>query len=845
MQNFTLNSVRYGMLTLLLLALSFPSYGQRKKKKSAEQSTETTTAEKPKGPMGGGKANPDSIMPYDQIVTTKAVSDTGLFTVHKVGSKYYFELANDLLEQEILVVSRIAGTVEGLSFGGAGMKSRPQQVIRWQRMENKILLRSVSYNSVASMDEPIYKSVQQNNFEPVIMTFKIEAYNKDTTGIIFDASQLFTSDVAMIGALSSGQRKNFEVRGLDSKRSFISWMHSFPQNTEVRHVLTYNAGKAPSNGLTGTISLEMNQSFILLPEEPMIPRLFDQRVGYFSVAQYQYGEDQQKATQKTYITKWKLVPSDIEAYQRGELVEPVEPIIYYIDPNTPMKWRPYLKQGVEDWNKAFEAAGFKNAIKAMDAPTPEEDPEWSPEDVRYSVIRYVTNPIQNAQGPHVHDPRTGQILESDILWYHNVMNLLRNWFFIQTSAINEEAQGVAFKDEIMGRLIRFVSAHEVGHTLGLPHNMGSSAAYPVDSLRSRYFTAKFNTAPSIMDYARFNYVAQPEDEGVALMPDVGPYDKWSIKWGYTYFPDAETSEDERATLNQWVLDRANDPVYRFGRQQRGVIDPSSQTEDLGDDAVKASTYGIANLKRIMPNLITWTAEDGKDFKDLNELYGQVLNQYNRYMGHVANNIGGVYEYYKTYDQNGTIYEHVPKERQEAAMAFLQEQLFTTPTWLIDQEILLRIEHAGIVNRMREYQVRTLNNLLDMGRLARMIENEALNGESAYGMLEMMGDLREGLFKELIYGDEIDTYRRNLQRAYLERMEFLMTSEQAPIPPQARRFITRTNVDVSQSDIRPIVRAEVKALDRQIARFLPRVRDNMTRIHLQDMRARIADMLDED
>ncbi|MEL6651714.1 MAG: zinc-dependent metalloprotease [Bacteroidota bacterium] len=619
----------------------------------------------------GGKANPDSIMPYDKIVTAKAVSDTGLFTIHKIGSKYYFEIANDLLEREILVVSRIAGTVEGLSFGGAGMKSRPQQVIRWQRKENKILLRSVSHNSVASLEEPIYKSVRQNNFEPIVMSFKIEAYNQDTSGVIFQVNELFETDVAMIGGLSSGQRKNFEVRNLDTKRSFINWARSFPENTEIRHIMTYNANKAPSNALTGTISLEMNQSFILLPEEPMIPRLYDQRVGYFSVSQYNYGEDQQKATQRRFITKWKLVPSDVAAYERGELVEPVEPIIYYIDPNTPLKWRPYLKQGVEDWNKAFEIAGFKNAIKAMDAPTPEEDPEWSPEDVRYSVIRYVTNPIQNAQGPHVHDPRTGQILESDILWYHNVMNLLRNWYFIQTAAINEEAQGVNFKDEVMGRLIRFVSAHEVGHTLGLPHNMGSSAAYPVDSLRSRYFTRKFNTAPSIMDYARFNYVAQPGDEGVSLMPDVGPYDKWSIKWGYAYFADAESSEDERETLNEWVLERANDPIYRFGRQQGVVIDPSSQTEDIGDDAVKASTYGIANLQRIVPNLIRWTAEDGKDFKDLEELYGQVLNQYNRYMGHVTNNIGGVYEYFKTYEQNGTIYEHVPRERQEAAMAFLQ------------------------------------------------------------------------------------------------------------------------------------------------------------------------------
>lgn len=844
MQHYFWNSIRLGLLATLLLALALPATAQRKKKKKEENTEEAAEPAMNKAAMGG-KANPDSIMPYDHIVTTKAVSDTGLFTVHKIGSKHYFEIADELLDQEILVVSRIAGTVEGLSFGGAGMKSRPQQVIRWERMGNKMLLRSVSHNNVASEEEPIYQSVRQNNFEPIIMSFKIEAFNKDTTGVIFAVDELFATDVAMIGALSAGQRKNFEVRGLDPKRSFVNWIHSYPENTEVRHILTYNAAKAPSSTLTGTISLEMNQSFILLPEEPMLPRTFDQRVGFFSVSQYNYGEDQQKATRRQFITKWQLIPSDIDAYQRGELVEPIEPIIYYIDANTPMKWRPYLKQGVEDWNKAFEAAGFKNAIKAMDAPTPEEDPEFSPEDVRYSVIRYITNPIQNASGPHVHDPRTGQILESDIQWYHNVLNLARNWFFVQTAAYNEEAQGVEFKEEVMGRLVRFIAAHEVGHTLGLPHNMGSSVAYPVDSLRSPNFTNEFNTAPSIMDYARFNYVTQPGDGVTNIYPDIGPYDKWAIKWGYTYFPDAETSADESETLNQWVLERANDPLYRFGRQQRGVIDPSSQTEDLGDDAVKASLYGIANLKRIVPNLISWTAEDGKNFADLNELYGRVYDQYNRYLGHVSNNIGGVYEYYKTYDQNGTIYEHVPRNRQEAAMKFLQEELFITPEWLIDQEVLARVEHAGVVNRIGQYQSNTLNNLLDMGRLARMIENETLNGETAYGMLEMMEDLRNGLFSELASGKAMDTYRRNLQRAYLERMEFLMTNEQTPIPPQFRRFVMRTNVDVSQSDIRPVVRAELKALDRQIARALPRVRDKMTRIHLDDMRVRIADMLDTD
>ena len=462
--------------------------------------------------------------------------------------------------------------------------------------------------------------------------------------------------------------------------------------------------------------------------------------------------------------------------------------------------------------------------------------------MRYSVVRYLASPIPNANGPHVSDPRSGEILESDINWYHNVMLLLRNWFFVQTAAINPEASGVEFKDEIMGRLIRFVSAHEVGHTLGLPHNMGSSAAYPVDSLRSPTFTQKFGTAPSIMDYARFNYIAQPEDKGVALMPDIGIYDKHSIRWGYRPILD-ESSESEKETLDKWILEHADDPMYRFGRQQFGVIDPSSQTEDLGDNAIKASSYGIANLKKIVPNLIEWTAEDGKDYKDLKTMYEQVLAQYNRYMGHVSSNIGGVYEHYKTYDQEGAVYTHVDKDHQKKCMKFLHNQLFKTPDWLIDENIFNKVEHAGVVERIRSTQQRTLNNILDFGRMARMIENETLNGRDAYGLVEMMTDLRKGLWSELNTGRPIDTYRRNLQRAYLERMEFAMTKEPGKVPERFRAFMNRTGVDVSQSDIRPVIRAELKNLRSSVRSAVGRTSHVLSKYHLQDVLERIDDILD--
>ncbi len=833
-RSFTVSTLKCAVLVLLFLfAVSSPMLAQKKKdKKSTTKPTETPPQAEKK------EEKKDGIQPYDKVITAKAKTDQGLFAVHKLDDKYFYEIPDTLLGREMLMVTRIAKTADKIGYGGEELNN---SVLRWERKDKKILLRVVSFNNVANDSLPVAISVRNSNFEPIIQTFDIKAFSKDSS-VVIEVTTLFTKDVPAFG-LEDATRKQYKITSLDESRSFIETIKSFPINVEARNVVTYKSSEPPSNSQTGAISLEINNSMILLPKSPMKPRLRDSRVGYFSRSQVDYGLDEQKAQQRSFIVRWKLEPKDEAAYKRGELVEPKKQIVYYIDPATPAKWRPYLKQGVNDWNVAFERAGFKNAIVAKDAPTLEEDPDWSPDDARYSVIRYFASDIQNAYGPNVHDPRSGEILESHIGWYHNVMNLLRNWYFIQTAAINPQAREVKFKDEVMGQLIRFVSSHEVGHTLGLPHNMGSSYAYPVDSLRSASFTKRMSTAPSIMDYARFNYVAQPEDKGVALMPGIGEYDKYAVMWGYSYIPVARTPDDEKEVLNKWIVEKASNPIYFFGRQTFNPIDPRSQTEDLGNNAMKASTYGVANLKRIIPNLITWTSENGKDYGDLEELYGQVLGQWSRYNGHVKSNIGGVYETFKSYDQAGNVFVPVAKGTQKDAMSYLQRETFATPTWMLDQNILRKIEHAGVVERIRGLQVSILNQLLDPSRIARLIEAEAMLGKQTYTPIELFSDIRSGLWSELTSTKAIDTYRRNLQRAHIERLEFLMKEEMTPPPANFRSFSGYTAIDVSQSDIRPIARGELKALRTQLTQALARTTDTITRYHLDDCIQRINVILD--
>ncbi|HET8753357.1 MAG TPA: zinc-dependent metalloprotease, partial [Salinimicrobium sp.] len=544
-----------------------------------------------------GKKKTESMRPYNEVITAEAKSDAGLFISHFVGDKLFFEIPKELLGKDMLLVSRIAKVPAG--FGGgyvnAGSKVN-EQVVQWVKRGNNVDVKVMSFENQSDEGSPIYQSVQANNFSPILYSSEIVAINPDSSAVVIHVNSLFEEDIDAINGISNSLKKRYQVKKLDQSRSYIQSAHSYPQNVEIKHVMTYEAEEPPERDQAGTISLLMNQSMILLPEKKMQPRLADPRVGWFTIKKINYNSDELQSDDYEIIRRWKLIPKDIEAYKRGELVEPIKPIVYYLDPATPEKWRPYFKQGIEDWNVAFEAAGFKNAIIAKDPPTKDEDPEFSPEDVRYSVVRYVASTTRNAMGPSVSDPRTGEILESDIIWYHNHLRSYRNRYMIEAGAQLESARTLNTPESEIGEMMRMVIAHEVGHALGLPHNMKASSAYPTDSLRSAEFTQKYGLTPTIMDYARINYVAQPEDEGVRYIRMMGPYDLYAINWGYRYYPALDPTE-EKEILDNLILAKAGDPIYEFGDGYDGV-DPQSQRESLGDDQVQASEYGLANLKRV-------------------------------------------------------------------------------------------------------------------------------------------------------------------------------------------------------------------------------------------------------
>ncbi|SOE21699.1 protein of unknown function [Spirosomataceae bacterium TFI 002] len=726
---------------------------------------------------------------YSDIITNKATTDDGLFKVHKVEDKFYYEIPANLLGKDILWITRISQIPTDLSpYINAGSKTN-EQVVRWELKDKQILLKSISFNNVAGDTLPIAISVNNNNLQPIIASFKVELSATDSTGILIQVNDIFEDDIPAFSGLSPNLRKQYKVSKLDKSRSFIDKISSFPTNIEAKHTMTFVASEPPSNSRSQSITMQMNQSMILLPEEKMVSRLNDYRVGWFTTSKIDYSSEELKSDKKTYLRKWKLVPKDKAAYLRGELVEPEKPIVYYLDPATPDKFKPYFKQGIEDWQVAFEKAGFKNAIIAKYAPTPEEDPDFSPEDARYSVVRYVASTTRNAVGPSVSDPRTGEIIESDIIWYHNHLRSYRNRYLIETGAANPVARTLDIPTEEIGEMMRRVICHEVGHALGLPHNMKASSAYPTDSLRSGAFTQKYGIATTIMDYARFNYVAQPGDEGIRFVRQLGPYDEYSIEFGYRWYPNVNKPEDEKSKLDAFVSAHSENPLYQFGGGYPD-FDPASQTESVGDNAMKASSYGINNLKIVASNLVNWTSKNGEDYEDLEEIYGELLGIWNRYLGHVAPNLGGVNETRRVHGQGGDIvYTPVAMNTQREAMAWMINNAFTTPNWLIQPSITQKITYAGTTDKIIGIQNRQLGSLLDLDRLKRLSENEFINANQAtYTLSQAMSDLNKGIWSDVYAKDKSDVMKRALQRNHLSKLGDLIKSPKATnsdIPASSR------------------------------------------------------------
>ncbi|MES1220619.1 MAG: zinc-dependent metalloprotease [Bacteroidota bacterium] len=831
-------------ITLLIIAIGTCTIAM-----AQPPTTPRDTTRRPNGITPPASQGPK---PYKEVITDKAKTDDGLFKVHKIEDKYFFEIPDSLMNRDILVVNRISKAAAGMRVGGffgyAGDQIG-QNVIRFQKgPNNKVFLLNISFAEYAKdSTSPMFTAVNNSNIQPIAAAFDIKSLGKDSTGVVIEVTDYINGDNDILH-FNSGLKTNLRLASIQADKSYIVGVKSYPINVEIKTVKTYSRTPAPPAGggfgggaAPGNMTVELNSSLVLLPKTPMQARYFDRRVGYFTVGYTDYDANPQGVESISLAKRWRLEPKDedMEKYKRGELVEPKKPIVYYIDPATPKKWIPYLIQGVNDWQASFEKAGFKNAIMAKLAPTWKEDSTWSLDDARNSAIVYKPSDIANASGPSISDPRSGEIMESHINWYHNVMQLIHDWYMIQTAPNDPKARKMLYDDELMGQLIRFVSSHEVGHTLGLRHNFGSSSTVPVENLRNKAWVEANGHTPSIMDYARFNYVAQPEDNisQTGLFPRIGDYDNWAIQWGYSLFPQFKSPEEEQGYLNKWVIEKLKNHRLWFGDGELNQDDPRNQSEDLSDDVIKASLYGIKNLKRIVPNLLEWTKEDNKDYQSLDEVFRQLTGQFSRYMIHVARNVGGIYLTPKTVEEAGVLYENEPKAKQKDAVAFLNSQLFATPTWLIDNSIYDRTGGSPITT-IGTIQDNALNRLFNNSTLNKLIQAEAKDGAQSYTITELFSDVKKGIWGELVSKKSIDVYRRNLQKSYVIILDRLLN------PQSSNAVISGPGVTITlsssndKSDIRSVVRAHLSALKNEVNAAAAAISDPMSKYHLQDVSKRI-------
>ncbi len=801
-------------------------------------------------------SKPSEPKPYKDVITSKAKTKKGLFTVHKVEEKYYFELPDSVFGREIMTVTRFAKVAGGGGVYGGEVAN--QQTVRWEKgPDNKVFLRVLTLLSITEdSTESIFKAVRNSYLDPIAAAFDVKAYAKDSASLVIDVTDFFRGDNQVV-SLDPSIKRRLSLSALSPDRTYIQSINTYPINTEIKTVKTYSSSSAgfgfpgvPSQGRSlpaadaaGAVTLEMNTSFIILPVQPMRRRKYDNRVGFFTDDVTLYDDHQQKVNNERFIVRWRLEPKpeDAEKFKRGELVEPAKPIVYYIDPATPKQWRKYLIAGINDWQKAFEQAGFKNAIMGKEWPA--NDSSMSLEDARFSVIRYFASDVLNAYGPEVHDPRSGEILESHIGWYHNVMKLVHDWYMIQCAVVDPRARKMEFDEQLMGDLIRFVSSHEVGHTLGLRHNMGSSSKTPVEKLRDKKWVEANGHTASIMDYARFNYVAQPEDSiGITgLYPRIGDYDKWAIEWGYKPLPESKNEKADELVLNKMTVERlAGNPRLWFGGEGNNS-DARAQTEDLSDNAMQAGEYGIKNLKRLIVNLPEWTREEGDHYENLTQMYGGLLQQFQRYMGHVVKNIGGIKETFKTVEQSGNIYEPADKATQKNAVNFLNRNLFQTPAWLLDKNLLNKIS-SPLTENISDIQDRTLGSVLSAARLQRMIV-AGNRADNSYSIDELITDLKGGIFSELKTNAAIDVYRRNLQKSFVTKLTDIIGGAKAGDASNPFASLFAPVADASKTDIQSVCRAQLALLKTQIKTALLSQKDTMSKYHLQDLEYRLSKALD--
>jgi hypothetical protein len=834
-------------MAAIVMATTSSALAQRRPRPTSPVTPPVDTA-KPKIPPFPGFSMPrQGPKPYKDVITEKAVTHRGLFTVHKVDERWFFEIPDSMLDREFMAITRFSKTAAGGGIYGGELAN--QQTLEWDKgPSHTLFLRVVTLVSMADTTNKIFKAVKNSSVDPIAAAFEIKAYGKDSTSVVIDVTDYFKGDNLII-SIPQGIKGRMRLGGLASDRSYIEHINTYPINTEVRSVKTFSSGggmgapfglsfSSPTDA-AGAVTLELNTSFILLPPTPMSKRLFDSRVGYFADDYVIYSDDQQKIENQEFIVRWRLEPraEDREKWLHGEVVRPAKPIIYYIDPATPRKWVPYLIQGVDDWQQAFEKAGFKEAIQARE--WPEADTTMSLEDARYSVLRYFASDVENAYGPNVHDPRSGEIIESHIGWYHNIMEILHDWYMIQAGAVDSRARTMHLDDSLMGQLIRFVSSHEVGHTLGLRHNMGSSSTVPVDKLRDKSWLDAHGHTPSIMDYARFNYVAQPGDNipETDLFPRIGEYDRWAIRWGYGYAGGKDPKEESKI-LNKWIIDSLNaNPRLWFGGEGFNQ-DPRSQTEDLGDNSIKASDYGVRNLRRILPNLPEWTKEEGNKYENLNDMYHQVTGQFSRYMGHVIKNIGGIYETFHSVEQPGDVYTPTPRQRQHDAVLFLNAQLFATPHWLLDENILNKISSPSFGDPITSIQTNALSSLISSSRLNSLLLAASRYGEKkVYTVEELLRDVRKGVWGELTTHKPTDPWRRALQKAYVESLIGMVNSPGGGSGGFSG-FTIFFGPSTRNTDLPSIARAELTDLREKIVAALPATTDKLTKYHLQDLAQRI-------